>query len=638
MDFKNVLKNRVFLLAIIAALACLINMIFVFTTSAYLQNTGTVGALVIFKNIESLNFNASTAFMTDLIFKIPFYIAQFFVSNKMTMVNIFGVCYLLYPLLLLFASYKLANKSNQKAFFYFQLFIYAFAIIPSFSFVFLQNLMNQILGLQVFLLLVQYLNSGLEYKTKDYVFLAFLLSLQFANSQVNMLLGIVYFIAVMLYLAINPKVENKNLKIFSAVMIFIAALYTISVQYCMNLYAFNNFYTNLMNNIHDFKLYTNPVYIVSAIGVCLIFINQSFNKKALAVMLILYSIVLYNIFKTPGVFIFSLSGTDFELLFNIIVPVITSVFLIVAAVVGAYNHLPKDENKLLTLSSGIKNLFVENRKMPIFLLVLLTVLYLSAAIGIFVLDKTAFEYVLPFAILFFLSGYMIFDYIQVEKLNDNKEKIDYCNGTIKTLFIFLIYFTYSLCTIQISKYVFIHLFSLILLSITILYFSIIRKSVENAELNSKDEKVCKDNQGFSVKNLLTIVLLHVIFISICSSYFSIIWKKNYDFIKTALNSYQGRIYVEQENKALQNWDTGLYYGANYLTIPLSILLSENYSVDKMILSYDSENMSNNFLSDIYSISDKEVFIPWAVISKQNKYYDITEILQDIDNFKQEHGL
>ena len=82
----------------------------------------------------------------------------------------------------------------------------------------------------------------------------------------------------------------------------------------------------------------------------------------------------------------------------------------------------------------------------------------------------------------------------------------------------------------------------------------------------------------------------------------------------------------------------MYYGANYLTIPLSILLSENYSVDKMILSYDSENMSNNFLSDFYSVSENEVYIPWAIIKKKNKYWDLSEIIQDVDKFKQEHGL
>lgn len=638
MDFKNVLKNRNFLLAIFAAFVCFVNIVLVFSTSAYLQNTGAAGVLVIFKNISSLNFNSGTTFMTDLILKIPFYIAQVFVSNKMTMVNIFGACYILYPLLMLFASYKLAKKTQKNTFFYYQLFVFAFAIVPSFSFVFMQNLMTQVVGIQLFLLLVQYLNSETEYTTKDYVFIAVLLSLQFANSQANMLLGIVYFVAVLIYLAIYPKDTNKNLKIFTASVIFIAALYSICVQYCTNIFAFDNFYTSLSNNLRDMKFYTNPIYIVSALAFCLIFINQTFNKKTIAVILILYLIGLFNVFKNPGIYVFSLASSDLEFLFNIAVPILTSAFMIVVAINDAYNKLPQEENKLLSLSSGFKNLFFNNRKTPIFFLAISAVLYLVAGVGIFIFDKTAFEFILPFAILFFLSCYMLYDYIQVEKLNDNKEKIDYCNGTIKTLFIFLIYFIYSLCTSPISKYVLVHVFCLILLSVTISYFSIIRKTVEKSESTSQNENVCEGSKGVLAKNLLTVVLLHVIFISVFSSYFTILWKKNYDFIKSALDSYQGRIYVEQENQVFQNWEGGLFYGSNYLTIPLSILLSKNHSVDKMILSFDKEDLSNNFLSDIYSISDKEVFVPWTVISKQNKYYDITEILQDIDNFKQEHGL
>lgn len=627
MNFKEIYKNKNKILLVLAFFTCFANIIYINFSNSYLQETGAVSMINLLNQIANGYFTDFS--LLKIIINLPTFIAQYFTVNKILLSQITTASYILFPVLVLFASYKLAERTKIYYFFIFSLILYTYSVMPCFDFLLTSDLSVQIAGVFSFLLLVQYLNSNIKYTKKDYLFIGLLILLHFYSSQANILLGVVYFITVLINLLICQNDENKLFKLVTGVLILAGSLCTLGLDFLFHSYLYENIQNIFTNAISDIKIGSYPLAVIFPVvlTVCIL-LHYTFFPKKLSFIIILCSY--FVICFSPNFYYRHIA----EFFINIFLPLVAGLFLIIIPFVFCIKKIMQERINLSVIIQRIAD-----SKVVISYLTFSALFIAITTIVLFFYDKNSLDIVFPSIIFFLLVMYMLFDYCQALKCNDKKELIDYYKGSISTLFLFLIYFIFSSIISEFLWHKATYIIYTIFTLLAIVYFFYMLHIIDN-EHQSDVEFTTENITEIIRKNIIMVVLLQIIAVSVVQISYTSKWCENFNFLKNTINSYQGKIYFEQDNTIFQDWDKGFRFCCPELNFHLSILLSKEKVVDKIILFYNSESNENSTITDIQSESETEVVhIPWTgSVSKVNKFWDLRDILSEIEKFKNERGI
>ncbi len=133
------------------------------------------------------------------------------IHNKFALMMIFSCSMFLLPLLALWWNYVLIKKTKRLDIFYWSLFSYSLIIITFSIF----SIVECILGSMLHFVLWNYLAmGGGKYNKRDIALITFLIIVMFGTFEYVIILGLIFFIASLLYAKQEENIKNKAVKLY----------------------------------------------------------------------------------------------------------------------------------------------------------------------------------------------------------------------------------------------------------------------------------------------------------------------------------------------------------------------------------------------------------------------------------------
>ncbi|MGN0005738.1 MAG: hypothetical protein ACI37Z_07190 [Candidatus Gastranaerophilaceae bacterium] len=634
MDSKNILKaNKWFLLA--ALISSVVTILYIIFTGAYLQEKGALDILYTLNSLTPGRIDSS-GFSITAIKLLPLQIIGLFSANKMVAIN-WIASWIFVPVLLLFASYKLAAKSKKYIFFVFQLSLYSLFVFQSSAFLANSVYNTQIISLFLFLLLIQYLNSDIDYSLKDYICIGLLLGSQFLSAIGWCILPcLVYSVSIWVYYAFVRDNKINAINLVSSSVMFLSSVFNFFFDFNYRNWFYKDYADILQGQFSGAFFQESALFLLSLILIvyAMFFVRNTFKKKHFLIFALLYLVLFVHFIINPTErMLFSDSDTSFCI--NYLLPLVVSLFAVCVPYFTFFECLnDKISNKFIG-SFNLRNFFIENKdKVVIALLIFNSLFYLLSGVLVFLKNKFVFELIFSSLILFLLSSYMLFDFLQVSKLNDKNEKIEYLKGSIKTLIIFFLYFLFS-CFFSVDSYsLAINIsYSLVLVLTCVIlgsYLKFITQQDNQDGQNNQEEQ----EESSVLKNIISVTCVEIVCISLFLCFATASWSNEFDLIKSKLSNSTTALYVKKQNDWVEN---KYYFNEAILDLPLSIVLSKDYEVKKVVIMHNPDEENKFPLNETYTFDDR-IYMPWQTIDLKNKYWDLNYIWSEIDKYKQEHGI
>ena len=146
-----------------------------------------------------------------------------FIHNKYALMMIFSCAMFLFPLLALLWNFQLSKKTQRLDIFFWSLFSYSLIIITFSIF----SVVECILGSMLHFILWNYLAGKINYSKKDIALIIFLVVVMFGTYEYVIYLGVIFFIAALMYAKREENIKNKIVKLSIGIGSLCASLFNL---------------------------------------------------------------------------------------------------------------------------------------------------------------------------------------------------------------------------------------------------------------------------------------------------------------------------------------------------------------------------------------------------------------------------
>ena len=208
------------------------------------------------------------------------------IHNKFALMMIFSCSLFLLPLLALWWNYVLTKKTKRLDIFYWSLFSYSLIIITFSIF----SVVECILGSMLHFVLWNYLAmGGGKYNKRDIALITFLIIVMFGTFEYVIILGLIFFIASLLYAKQEENIKNKAVKLYIGIGALGASIF--NLIFALNVPGEKEEITRFF--IEGYNYLPHLLELNSSISIItlIILLGLIFNKKSIA----LKSIIIFSL-------------------------------------------------------------------------------------------------------------------------------------------------------------------------------------------------------------------------------------------------------------------------------------------------------------------------------------------------------
>lgn len=257
------------------------------------------------------------------ILQLPVYIANsiFFIDNKFALMMIYSFSHFALPLIVLWWNYNLTKRTGRTDILFWNLFSYC-AIITTFC---IFSVTENILGVMLQFVLLNYFVSDIKFKKIDYLAISFLLITMFATFEYVVGLGLIFALASIYYIRKEPEKKAKIIKTIIGVGSLGAALYT---GIFMSLIPDEGEeISRFIKEAYDFIPHIFNLNILITITTIVLFILFLFKKKPITwksttLITIIFAIVFTKLFLTKTLSLFPMWDGHFRTILCWFIPLI----------------------------------------------------------------------------------------------------------------------------------------------------------------------------------------------------------------------------------------------------------------------------------------------------------------------------
>ena len=192
------------------------------------------------------------------------------------------------PLILVFANWKLSQRTKRMDIFAISVFAYSVLIIPYSIFAVAEISMAALLHLILF----NYLSSDINYTKKDISIITFLLITLFGGTEYVMFIGPIFFLAGLYYGSKTNNIRDKIVKYSIAIVGLIASIFVIAYFYMhTSMFVDGLRFTGEAQDYFDRALKINSIISILAIALITIFSTKKsyFTTRNKFVFMTLFS-------------------------------------------------------------------------------------------------------------------------------------------------------------------------------------------------------------------------------------------------------------------------------------------------------------------------------------------------------------